>query len=165
EIPLGRPYRTQPNGVLKMMTTRKRVRALPSGRLASRYPPDHSSLDHFSSDSLSNSSSYSYHQGLSLLDSSFSFRDSSFNTTGLLSADHLTRGVCMGGFWGSGIEFVIDEEADVGVKVGIGIEREDEVEEEAKTEDKGTIEIGVDGVLDMESAQRDQGRRMLVASE
>ncbi|GJR42673.1 hypothetical protein Tco_1310776 [Tanacetum coccineum] len=41
-----------------MLTARKRVRALPSGRLALRYPLDHSLLDHFSSnDSLLDSSS------------------------------------------------------------------------------------------------------------
>nr|GEV34992.1 hypothetical protein [Tanacetum cinerariifolium] len=61
-ILVGRPYRTQPNGVRKMLTARKSVRALPSGRLASRYPPDHSSSDNFSLDdssldSLSDSSS------------------------------------------------------------------------------------------------------------
>nr|GEW11952.1 reverse transcriptase domain-containing protein [Tanacetum cinerariifolium] len=38
EIPLGRPYRTQPNGVRKMLPARKRVWALPSGHLASRSP-------------------------------------------------------------------------------------------------------------------------------
>ncbi|GJS42529.1 hypothetical protein Tco_0567572 [Tanacetum coccineum] len=85
EIPLGRPYCTQPNGVLKIMNTRKRVQALPSGHLASRYPPDHSSLDHFSSDSLSDSSSDSS-SGHSLLDSSFSSEDSSFNTPATISA-------------------------------------------------------------------------------
>ncbi|GKE23688.1 hypothetical protein Tco_1435200 [Tanacetum coccineum] len=56
-IPFGRPYSTQPNGVRKMLTARKRVRVLPLGRLASRYPPKHSSSDHFSSDSSSDSSS------------------------------------------------------------------------------------------------------------
>ncbi|GKA53166.1 hypothetical protein Tco_0746481 [Tanacetum coccineum] len=74
-IPLGQPYRTQPNGVRKMLTARKRVRALPSGRLASRYPPDHSSSHHFSSDdsSLDSSSDYSSDSssGHSLTDSFF----------------------------------------------------------------------------------------------
>ncbi|GKD30842.1 hypothetical protein Tco_1241620, partial [Tanacetum coccineum] len=56
-IPFGRPYRTQPNGLRKMLTARKRVRALPLGRLASRYPPNHSSSDHFSSDDSSSDSS------------------------------------------------------------------------------------------------------------
>ncbi|GKD92435.1 hypothetical protein Tco_1372272, partial [Tanacetum coccineum] len=36
EIPLGRPYRTQPNGVLKMLTTRKRVHPYPA-----RVPVNH----------------------------------------------------------------------------------------------------------------------------
>ncbi|GJS90539.1 putative ribonuclease H-like domain-containing protein [Tanacetum coccineum] len=66
-IPLGRPYRTQPNRVRKMLTTRKRVRALPVGRLASRYPPNQSSSDHFSSDD----SSSDYSSIHSLTDSSF----------------------------------------------------------------------------------------------
>ncbi|GKD55999.1 hypothetical protein Tco_1289386, partial [Tanacetum coccineum] len=77
-ILFGRPYRTQPNGARKMLTMRKRVRVLPSGRLASRYLPNHSSSDHFSSDdSSSNSSSDSSSDyssdsssGHSLLDSS-----------------------------------------------------------------------------------------------
>nr|GFC92826.1 hypothetical protein [Tanacetum cinerariifolium] len=51
---------------------------------------------------------------------------------------------------------------DVGVEVGIGSEREDE---EAESRDRNTIEIGVDRISDIESAQREQGRMMLVASE
>nr|GFA98085.1 hypothetical protein [Tanacetum cinerariifolium] len=56
-ILIGRPYRTQPNGVRKMLTARKRVQVLPVSRLASRYPPDHSSSDHFSSEDSSSDSS------------------------------------------------------------------------------------------------------------
>ncbi|GKE74632.1 hypothetical protein Tco_1536673, partial [Tanacetum coccineum] len=61
-IPVGRPYRTQPNGVLKMLTARKRVGPLSTHRLALRYLVDYSSSDHFtlddsSRDSLSDSSS------------------------------------------------------------------------------------------------------------
>ncbi|GJW52337.1 putative reverse transcriptase domain-containing protein [Tanacetum coccineum] len=82
-IPFGRPYRTQPNGVRKMLIARKRVQELPSARLASRYPPDHSSSDHFSSiDSSSDSSSdYSSNSssGHSLPDSSFSYDESCFD--------------------------------------------------------------------------------------
>ncbi|GKB19722.1 hypothetical protein Tco_0853645 [Tanacetum coccineum] len=44
-IPIGRPYRTQPDGVLKMLTARKSVGSLPALRLASRYPSDSSSSD------------------------------------------------------------------------------------------------------------------------
>ncbi|GKB92041.1 putative reverse transcriptase domain-containing protein [Tanacetum coccineum] len=44
-IPIGRPYRTQPNGVLKMLTARKSVGSLPTHRLALRYPLDSSSSD------------------------------------------------------------------------------------------------------------------------
>ncbi|GJR81571.1 hypothetical protein Tco_0152356 [Tanacetum coccineum] len=61
-ILVGRPYCTQPNGVLQMLTARKRVGPLPTHRLALRYSADYSSSDHFtaddsSRDSLSDSSS------------------------------------------------------------------------------------------------------------
>ncbi|GJW25752.1 putative reverse transcriptase domain-containing protein [Tanacetum coccineum] len=61
-IPIGRPYRTQPNEVLQMSTARKRVGPLPTHRLALRYSTDYSSSDQFTSedssrDSLSDSSS------------------------------------------------------------------------------------------------------------
>nr|GEU78172.1 reverse transcriptase domain-containing protein [Tanacetum cinerariifolium] len=82
EIPLGRPYRTQPNGVREMLTTRKRVRALLAGGLASRYPPDHSSLDHFSSDDSSSDSSLYYSSDSS---SGHSLPDSSFYTPATIS--------------------------------------------------------------------------------
>ncbi|GJZ48196.1 hypothetical protein Tco_0602028 [Tanacetum coccineum] len=61
-IPVGRSYCTQPNGKLQMLTFRKRVRPLPTHRLALRYSADYSSSDQFTSDnssrdSLSDSSS------------------------------------------------------------------------------------------------------------
>ncbi|GKC40552.1 putative reverse transcriptase domain-containing protein, partial [Tanacetum coccineum] len=54
-IPIGRPYRTQPNGVLKMLTARKSVGSLPTLRLASRYLSDSSSR-HSSGYAISDSS-------------------------------------------------------------------------------------------------------------
>nr|GFC24541.1 hypothetical protein [Tanacetum cinerariifolium] len=57
KIPLGRPYRTHPNGLLRMMTARKRFQPLPLRLLASRYSSNHSSSDHFSSDHSSSDSS------------------------------------------------------------------------------------------------------------
>ncbi|GKD52606.1 hypothetical protein Tco_1281582 [Tanacetum coccineum] len=44
-IPIGRPYRTQLDGVLKMLTAKKSVGSLPTLRLESRYPSDSSSFD------------------------------------------------------------------------------------------------------------------------
>ncbi|GJU16952.1 hypothetical protein Tco_1144918 [Tanacetum coccineum] len=44
-IPIGRPYRSQPNGVLTMLTARKGIVSLPTHRLASRYLSDSSSSD------------------------------------------------------------------------------------------------------------------------
>ncbi|GJR41875.1 hypothetical protein Tco_1309978 [Tanacetum coccineum] len=49
-ILVGRPYHTWPNGVLKMLTAKKRVGPLPIHRLALRYSADYSSSDHFTSD-------------------------------------------------------------------------------------------------------------------
>ncbi|GKA87835.1 hypothetical protein Tco_0809599, partial [Tanacetum coccineum] len=55
-ILVGRPYYTQPNGVLKMLTARKRVGPLPTHRLALIYSADYSSSDHFTSDDSSRDS-------------------------------------------------------------------------------------------------------------
>ncbi|GJU62189.1 hypothetical protein Tco_1244024 [Tanacetum coccineum] len=44
-IPYGRPYRYHLNGPVHMMTARKRVRPLPTHRLAERHSTDHSSSD------------------------------------------------------------------------------------------------------------------------
>nr|GEV29630.1 hypothetical protein [Tanacetum cinerariifolium] len=46
----SRPYHTQPDGVLKMLTARKSVRSLPTHRLASRYLSDSPSSDQFTLD-------------------------------------------------------------------------------------------------------------------
>ncbi|GJT97865.1 ribonuclease H-like domain-containing protein [Tanacetum coccineum] len=80
-IPFGRPYRTQPNGVRKMLMTRKRDGPLPSHRLALRYLEDHSSSDNFSSDDSLDSSSDS--SGTS---SGHSLSDTSFDTPAAASA-------------------------------------------------------------------------------
>ncbi|GJW51083.1 putative reverse transcriptase domain-containing protein [Tanacetum coccineum] len=59
-IPHGRPYRYHLNGMVHMMTMKKRVRPLPTHRLVVRNSVDYSSSDHFSSDdSLRDSSSSS----------------------------------------------------------------------------------------------------------
>ncbi|GJX93750.1 hypothetical protein Tco_0348336 [Tanacetum coccineum] len=175
------------------------------GRLASRYPPDHSSSDHFSSnDSSSDFSSDSSSDSLSghsLPDSSFSSEDTYFDTPATISA-RPSRKRCRSlaasvqlatptpgalspvradllsprkrirdidadtavAETTTALEVGIGIEANVGVEVGIGIEREDEVEEEAESGDRGTINIGVNRVSDIEGAQRDQGHRLLVAS-
>nr|GEY26590.1 hypothetical protein [Tanacetum cinerariifolium] len=152
-----------PNGARKMLTARKRVRALPSGCLASKYPSDHSSSDHFSLDSSS---------GHSLPDSLILAEDSSFDTPATISAGpsrkryrfpatlvpiatptpgalslvhatcyHLVRGLevdidakTMATETAAALEVSIRNEVDVGVEVDIGIEREDKVGEDAKSE-------------------------------
>nr|GEX18976.1 hypothetical protein [Tanacetum cinerariifolium]GEX27431.1 hypothetical protein [Tanacetum cinerariifolium] len=81
-IPVGRPYRTQPNWVLQMLTARKRVGPLPTHRLALRYSADYSSSDQFTSDdssrdSPSNSSSKTSSESHSNTSSDSSWRHSS----------------------------------------------------------------------------------------
>nr|GEV99708.1 hypothetical protein [Tanacetum cinerariifolium] len=86
-IPIGQPYRAQPNEVRKMLKVRKRVRGLPVGRLASRYPPNHSSSDHFlSDDSSSDSPSNSLSGYSSDTSSRHSIPDSPFGTSVAISA-------------------------------------------------------------------------------
>ncbi|GJX51208.1 hypothetical protein Tco_0278053 [Tanacetum coccineum] len=59
-IPHGRSYRYHLNGLVHMMTARKRVGPLPTHRITVRHSVDYSSLDHFSlDDSLSDLSSSS----------------------------------------------------------------------------------------------------------
>ncbi|GKD43045.1 hypothetical protein Tco_1267690, partial [Tanacetum coccineum] len=55
-ILVGRPYRTQSNGVLKMLSAIKRVEPLPTHRLALIYSADYSSSDHVTSDDSSRDS-------------------------------------------------------------------------------------------------------------
>ncbi|GKD99495.1 putative reverse transcriptase domain-containing protein, partial [Tanacetum coccineum] len=58
-IPHGRPYRYHLNGLVHMMTVRKRVRPMPTHHLAVRHSVDYSSSDHFSLDDSSRDSSSS----------------------------------------------------------------------------------------------------------
>ncbi|GJU72907.1 hypothetical protein Tco_1264312 [Tanacetum coccineum] len=174
--------------ILPAPPARKRVRALPSGLLASRYPPDHSSSDHFSSDDSSSDSPSDSPSGYSSnISSGHSIPDSSFDTPAISFEGHLIRGVDplteesyeaytepdidsdVQADIDSDVQADIDadtttteaaaaREADVRVEVSIRSDGEDEAEEEAESEDRGTIEIGVDGVI--EGVQRDQGHKI-----
>nr|GEW52418.1 reverse transcriptase domain-containing protein [Tanacetum cinerariifolium] len=76
-ILVGRPYHTQPNGVLKMLTARKKVRPLPTHRIALRYSTDYYSSNHFTLDDSSRDSPSD-----SLLEtSSDSYSDTSFDSS------------------------------------------------------------------------------------
>ncbi|GJW47415.1 hypothetical protein Tco_0079061 [Tanacetum coccineum] len=206
-----------------MLIARKRVRALPSGHLASRYPPDHSSSDHFSSDVSSSdfSSDYSLDSSsdhslpdypvdapvtISVGPSRKRCRSPAIlvplatpipGALSLVRADLLPpckriRGSISASDYDDSIEESYDaytkpdinldvqagidvdttaaeavatREAHDRVEVGMEIDREDKAEEEAESDDKGTREIGVDRVSDIESAHGEHGRRMFVASE
>ncbi|GJZ06908.1 hypothetical protein Tco_0540701 [Tanacetum coccineum] len=166
---------TVPSLVRKMLTVRKRVRVLPLGHLASRYPPNHSSSDHFSlDDSSSDSSSYSSSNysldsssGHSLPDSFVEALVTIFvrpsrkrcrspaisvslatPVPGALSpvrADLIPPYIIIDI---SVAEATTTRESDVIFEVGIGSDGEDEAEEEAESEDRGTIKIGVDKVIE-----------------
>ncbi|GJS65369.1 hypothetical protein Tco_0679933, partial [Tanacetum coccineum] len=213
-IPLGRPYHTQPNGVRKMLTVRKKVRVLPSGRLASRYARGHSSSYHFLSDYTSSDSSSNSSSDYSLdYSSCHSLPDSSVDAPATISAGPFRkrcrspivsvllatpvpgslspvcvdlllprkriRGVVTASDYDDStkesyeayMEPDIDSDAQanidvdiaatkaaaareayVGIEVSIGSDGEDEAEEAAESRDRGTIEIGVDRVSDIESA-------------
>ncbi|GKA38384.1 hypothetical protein Tco_0730935 [Tanacetum coccineum] len=99
-IPHGRPYRYHLNGLIHMMTARKRVGPLLTHHLAVSHSVDYSSLDHFSLDdssrdssssSSSETSSDSYADALSDSVSSRSSSDHSLPTpsSGMRSSHHL----------------------------------------------------------------------------
>ncbi|GKA94447.1 hypothetical protein Tco_0816485 [Tanacetum coccineum] len=81
DIPFGRPYRTQPNGLCKLLIARKRVGPFPACRLAWRRVSHRSSDRHYSpyftSDSSSSSSSSDSSSDISSGSSSYSYSDSS----------------------------------------------------------------------------------------
>nr|GEX10587.1 hypothetical protein [Tanacetum cinerariifolium] len=185
-----------------MLTARKRVRALPVCRLASRYPPNHSSTDHFSSydpslDSSSDSSldySSDSSSGHSLPDSSFDAPTTIFaepsrkryrslaasvplatpvpGTLSPMRADMLPpckriRGSVTASDYDDRTEesYEAYTKPDIDFDVQEDIDADTTVEEEAESEVRSTIKIRVNGVLDIESAQREQRCRMLAASE
>ncbi|GJR84316.1 reverse transcriptase domain-containing protein [Tanacetum coccineum] len=84
-IPYGRPYRYHPNGLVHMMTARKRVGLLPTHRLVMRYSVDYSTSDHFTSDDSSRDSPSDSSSETSSDASSDALSDSS---TGHSSSDH-----------------------------------------------------------------------------
>ncbi|GKE43913.1 hypothetical protein Tco_1471197, partial [Tanacetum coccineum] len=206
-IPVGRPYRTQPNGVRKMLTTRKGVGPLPSHRLALRCSESHSPSDHFSPDDFSSNtssgSSSGYLSGRSIPDSSFDSPTTSFArpsrkrhrssaasvplaslVPGALSpirSDLLPPHKRIRGFVSMTDYEVISEESyktytepdidsdvqadidacttvadaaaaretDATVEVDTRLDKEDEDDEEAESSHKGTVEIGVDTVVEL----------------
>ncbi|GJZ56733.1 putative reverse transcriptase domain-containing protein [Tanacetum coccineum] len=84
-IPHGRPYRYHLNGLVHMVTARKRVGPMLTHRLAVRHSVDYSSLDHFSLDDSSSSSSSSSSSGTSLDSSADALSDSASSRS---SSDH-----------------------------------------------------------------------------
>nr|GEX52080.1 putative reverse transcriptase domain-containing protein [Tanacetum cinerariifolium] len=99
-IPYGRPYRYHPNGLVHMMTARKRVGPLPIQYLDVGHPIDHSSSDYFSlddsardssSDSSSKASSNFHSDASSDSSSRHSLSDHSSPDLPSTSAGHLAR--------------------------------------------------------------------------
>ncbi|GJR55271.1 putative reverse transcriptase domain-containing protein [Tanacetum coccineum] len=167
-IPVGRPYRTQPNGVRKMLIARKRVRALPSGQHASRYlltiPPnvevffDLPNVDDVTfelrllwsclvtvvarvevDEVKSGTSVDVVVRGLNrFIQTSFDIE-----VRGLICCDQ----TCIIDANTTVSEAAAARKADARVEVDTRIDSEDEVEEEAESSHRGTIEIGVDTVV------------------
>ncbi|GKD79775.1 putative reverse transcriptase domain-containing protein, partial [Tanacetum coccineum] len=115
-------------------------------RLASRYPPDHSSSNHFSSDDSSSDYPLDSLSGYSLNTSSgHSIPDSHFDTSAATSAMLSHIDAC--------IEAADAAEAgETNVKVEVGIKTKAEVGEEANAEiqQEGTIKIGVDVAIEID---------------
>ncbi|GKA91045.1 hypothetical protein Tco_0812915 [Tanacetum coccineum] len=76
-IPYGRLYCYHPNGLVHMMTGRKRVGPLPTHRLVVRHSVDYSSSDHFTSDDSSRDSPSDSSSEMSSDSSSDALSDSS----------------------------------------------------------------------------------------
>ncbi|GKF25960.1 hypothetical protein Tco_0081854, partial [Tanacetum coccineum] len=193
-ILIGRPYHTQPNEVRKMLTARKSVRPLPSHRLTLRYSESHSPSDHFSPDNFASDTSSSSSSGYSPDTSSGPYiPDSSFGVLSPVRANLLppckrTKGSIpasdRAGSAESSYETYTEpdidsdvqvdinddtkaaaaREADIIVKVSIGFKREDE----ADSRHRGTVEIGVDTVVepvvseDTPAPTDDEGSREVV---
>ncbi|GJU76938.1 hypothetical protein Tco_1274008 [Tanacetum coccineum] len=84
-IPHGRPYHYHLNGLVHMMTVRKRVGPLPTHRLAVRHSVDYSYSDYFSLDDSSRDSSSSSSSETSLDSSADALSDSASSRS---SSDH-----------------------------------------------------------------------------
>ncbi|GJX37195.1 putative reverse transcriptase domain-containing protein [Tanacetum coccineum] len=176
-----------------MLIAKKRVRALPSGRLASRYPPDHSSSNHFSSDDSSSNSPSDSSSGYSSNTSSgrsipyYSFDTPTVSFVGPSRKRRRSPAISVplatpvpGAFSpiranllppykrirGEDIDGdIAAAEAATAREADVGVEVGigSDGDDEVESEDRGTIEIRVDRVI--KSVQRDQGHRMLVTSQ
>nr|GEU47336.1 hypothetical protein [Tanacetum cinerariifolium] len=145
EIPLGRPYHTQPDGVLKMLTARKRVHpyhaCVPTNRR--RFYSSPSSLPckrHRSSSSSSSSDSPSA--------TTIRFRSS----LAVLSIEASIKEIIELGSEEEDIDFdiIADIKADIAIEAAtaaeirtetdVGFEGDDEAKEEAESSTRGTVE-------------------------
>ncbi|GJY83920.1 putative reverse transcriptase domain-containing protein [Tanacetum coccineum] len=141
-IPIGRPYRTHPNRVRKILTARNRVGPLPTHRLALRYPLNPSLPDHFTSDDSSLDSSSDSSSGYS--------SDTSSGALSLVCADLLPPrkriradiNACI-----AASDTAAARETDV--RVEVRIKTENEAEEEAESSTRGIIKTGMDMVIEL----------------
>ncbi|GKC48887.1 hypothetical protein Tco_1071632, partial [Tanacetum coccineum] len=141
-ILIGRPYRTHPNRVRKILTARNGVGPLPTHRLALRYLLNPSLPDHFTSDDSSLDSSSDSSSGYS--------SDTSSGALSPVRADLLPPrkriradiNACI-----AAADATAARETDVRVKVGI--KTENEAEEEAESSTRGIIKTGMDMVIEL----------------
>ncbi|GKE74521.1 hypothetical protein Tco_1536562, partial [Tanacetum coccineum] len=173
-IPFSRTFCTQPNGVRKMLIARKRVGPLPSHRLTLRYSEDHFSSDQFSSDDppsdhSSDLSGYSSDtsSGHSLPDPSFDTPSTTFAVPSRKRCRSLTTSVPLATPVPGVLSIILadllpprnrirdsastpdcddstEDRYETYTEPDIDFDRHDEAEEVAESEDRGTVEIGVD---------------------
>ncbi|GKC33394.1 ribonuclease H-like domain-containing protein, partial [Tanacetum coccineum] len=167
EIPLGRPYRTQPDGTPRDSEAYHHWKAAP---LSTVYPTttSESSFGDFSSDSLTSSSERQSHSPVPSPSAGPSRKRCrslatsvplATPTPGALSptyADLLPHRKRIRGFSAassskdSNIAAEAAADDEIRDETEVGLERDDEAEDEAESSTRGTIEIGVDRVVEPE---------------
>ncbi|GJZ24117.1 hypothetical protein Tco_0561576 [Tanacetum coccineum] len=153
-IPVGRPYRTQPSGVLQMLTARKRVGPLPTYRLALRYSANYSLSDQFTSDdslrdSQSDSSSETSSDSYSDSSSDSSSRHSSSSYA--ISDSPFDSSIGAFGFLEDGYEPYVHR------KVGLGVDVEDIYEPYTEPDVDSDIQADIDECIAYADAIRSRG--------
>ncbi|GJR60009.1 putative reverse transcriptase domain-containing protein [Tanacetum coccineum] len=141
DIPIGRLYRTHPGGPCRALTARKSVGPLPSHCLALRYTSHH--LDHFNSGSSSHSSSDHSSSGHSISGHSLSVHTPPDTT----DADSSTPHRFVHPSFTRTPRDSSSEDAGINMEVDVGDDVEDEVEDEVESNERGTMEVGVDMVV------------------
>nr|GEU65104.1 hypothetical protein [Tanacetum cinerariifolium] len=159
EIPFGRPYRTQPNGVLRMMTARKRVHTVPV-RISANRKRLHS-LSSSPPPKRSRTSSCSSSSEGSFPDSSTSLSERIRGSSDALFFEvTIKESLEVGSEEDIDLDGMVDIEADITAEAAaadeiraeteVGFRGDDEAKDEAESSARGTMEIRVYIVFELE---------------